>query len=233
MMVLESNDGRMTVNARRRWPSILAGRATVVLAVVLASMLTAVAVAGCGSSSSSTTATSAAGPGETKTYTDPDYGYSFAYPASWQIHQQTKVDVSAGAAAAGGVGVFDPAGAKAGSTYIDLMLVSVYKLTLTVDDSNLTQLQTEIEAVLKSVESQDASMKVQDALSQTTAAGMNGYEATYTFDKDGTPCTTTLYFLFDGKTEYQLSTQAATENWEADQPIFDAMIASFKPGPAQ
>jgi hypothetical protein len=221
----------MALNVRRRWSPRSVWGSAATLSLVLALTFAAFAVAGCGSSSN-TTVTSAAGPSETRTYTDPDYGYSFAYPASWQIQQQTHVDVSAGATAAGGVGVFDPAGAKVGGTYIDLMLVSLYKLALTVDDSNLTQLKSEIESVLKSLESQDSSMKVQDSLTQTTVAGMKGYQATYTFDKDGTPCTSTLYFLFDSNMEYQLSTQAATENWEADQPIFDAMLASFKPGPA-
>jgi hypothetical protein len=131
------------------------------------------------------------------------------------------------------VGVFDPKGAKAGDTYIDLMLVSVYKLNATVDDSLLPQLKSEIESVLKSLESQGTGMKVQEALAETTAAGMKGYNVTYTFTKDGAPCTSTLYFLFDGNMEYQLTTQAADENWAADQPIFDAMIASFKPASAK
>jgi hypothetical protein len=123
-----------------------------------------------------------------------------------------------------------PGGAKAGDTDIDLTLVSVYRLTVTVDESNLAQVKTEIESVLRNIESQDSTFKVREPLAQTMAAGMNGYKVTYTFDKDGTACTSTLYFLFDGNMEYQMTPQAATANWAADQPIFDAMIASLKPG---
>ena len=175
----------------------------------------------------------AAGAADTKTYTDPDYGYSFAYPSSWKVQEDTSVDVSAGGTSAGGVGVYDPNGAKVGNTYIDLVLVSVYKLTVTVDDSVFPQLKSEIEAVLASLESQGTGVKVEQPLAETTAAGMKGYSVTYTFTKDGAPCTSTLYFLFDGNMEYQLTTQAADENWAANQPIFDAMIASFKPGSAK
>jgi hypothetical protein len=38
----------------------------------------------------------------------------------------------------------------------------------------------------------------------------------------------TLYFLFNGDAEYEFSTQASTDHWAKDQPIFDAMIASFR-----
>jgi hypothetical protein len=200
--------------------------------VLLALLVAAVALPACGSSSGSSDSTTA-GSGDTKTYTDATYGYSFDYPTSWKTQADTTVDVTAGGTSAGSVGVFDTNGAKVSSTYIDLMLVSVYKLNVTVDDSNFAQIKTEIENVLTNMEGQDASMKVEQALAETTAAGMKGYDITYNFTKDGTPCTSTLYFLFDSDMEYQLTTQAAHENWEADQPIFDAMIASFKPGAAE
>ena len=206
---------------RHRWVIGIVSAMLVILALSLPA---------CGSGGSATTAANAA---EVKTYTDPDYGYSFAYPASWQIQQDTSVDVSAGGTVAGSVGVFDPEGAKAGDTYIDLMLVSVYKLTITVGDSNLAQIKSEIESVLQSLEGQGGDMKRERPLTETSAAGMTGYEVTYSFTKEGVPCTSTLYFLFNGNMEYQLTTQASTENWEADQPIFKAMISSFKPGPTQ
>jgi hypothetical protein len=205
------------VNTRRGLPVI----AMAMLAVVVA----LAALTACSGSSSSTTSPSTA----TKTYTDKSYGYSFEYPATWKIQEQTTVDATAGNTAAGGVGVFDPKGTKVGTTYIDLMLVSVYKLNKTITDSNLGSLKSEIESVLKDLESQGTDMKREKDLSQTTAAGMKGYQVTYSFTKSGTPCMSTLYFLFDKNMEYQLTTQASEENWATDQPIFDAMIASFKP----
>ena len=173
-----------------------------------------------------TAATAAAA--DTKTYTDATYGYSFAYPSSWKVQGGATPDVTAGGTTVGGVGVFDPKGAVAGSTYIDLMMVSVYKLKAVVDDSIMPQVKTEVESVLASLESQDSSVKVEKALAETTAAGMKGYTVTYSLTKDGAPVMSTLYFLFSGNMEYQLAPQASTKNWTADQPVFDAMIASFK-----
>ena len=202
-----------------------------VVIFLLALLLMAAGLAACGSSSGGTGTT--AGSADTKTYKDADYGYSFEYPASWEVQAGTSSDVTAGGTSAGGVGVFNPQGAKTGSTYIDLMLVSVYKLNTTINDSNLAQVKSEIETVLKSLESQATDMKREKPLTQTTAAGMKGYIVTYSFTKEGAPCTSTLYFLFAGNIEYQLTTQASNDNWAADQPIFDAMIAGFKAGPAK
>jgi hypothetical protein len=56
------------------------------------------------------------------------------------------------------------------------------------------------------------------------------FEVTYTFSKGTLPATSTLYFVFDGSIEYQIILQAATENWQKNAPIFEAMVSSFEPG---
>jgi hypothetical protein len=200
-----------------------------IVALAIAFITVALSACSSGSGGSSTTARA----NDTKTYKDADYGYSFEYPASWGIQTNTGSKITAGAAAAGGVGVFDPQGAKVGSSYVDLMLVSVYTLKMTVDDSNLSKLKSEIESVLTSLENRGTDMKREKPLAQTSAAGMKGYDVTYSFTKQETPCMSAVYFLFEGNIEYQLTTQASKDDWAADQPIFDAMIASFKPGPAK
>lgn len=204
----------------RRWPALLV--------VLLGALLASFTLAGCASGGGTTAGSNAA-----NTYKNTAFGYSFEYPSSWQVQQQTTADVSAGGTPAGGVGVFNPQGAQVGTIYIDLMLVSVYKLNETISDSNFSRIQSEIETVLKSLESQGTDMKREKALAQITAAGMKGYDVTYSFTKNGAPCTSTLYFLFNGNMEYQLTIQASNDNWAADQPAFDAMVASFKPGPAK
>jgi len=201
-----------------------------ILALVMVMM--AATLVACGSSGDSS-GTTTAGDVETKTYTDSDYGYSFDYPETWKVEDSATSDVTAGGTATGNVGVYNPEGTVVDKTYLDLMMVTVYKLNGVVDDSVIPQLKGEIESVLASLESQDSSMKVEEALAETTVAGMKGYKVTYSFTKKDTPTTSTLYFLFNGDTEYQLTTQASTANWEADQPIFDAMIASFRPATAE
>jgi hypothetical protein len=76
-------------------------------------------------------------------------------------------------------------------------------------------------------------MKVVEALAETTVAGMSGFKVTYSFNKNGAPAVSTMYFLFSGAVEYQVTVQAAEKNWGADKLVFDALLASFKPGAAE
>ncbi len=189
-------------------------------------LVAAFVAAGCGNGGDSNS-------GGTKTYTDTDYGFSFDYPADWQLQEGDSSDVTAGGSAAKSVGVFDPEGAVADDTYIDLAQVSVYELNLTVDESMMPEIQAEVEQVLASLESQATDMETIEALSEAKVAGMSGFKVTYSFFKSGAPVTSTLYFLFSGDIEYQLTLQAATENWETNAPVFAALVASFQPGPAE
>jgi hypothetical protein len=190
-------------------------------------LLTALAAGACGSDGGT------ANGGTVKTYTDPDYGFSFDYPADWTLQEGDSSDVAAGSSATRSVGVFDPEGAVADDTYIDLAQTSVYELNITVDESTMPDIQAEVEQVLASLESQATDLETIEALSETEVGGMAGFEVTYSFTRAGEAVTSTLYFLFSGSIEYQLTLQAATKNWEANTPVFDALVSSFKPGPTE
>ncbi len=174
---------------------------------------------------------------EIETYTDPDYGYSFQYPGDWELETSTGAEVTSGAGSNGGVHVFDPDGASAENSsgndyYVDLFQVSVYELDVTVDESMMPEIKTEMEGLLADLASQSGDWQMIDDLSETTVGGMPGYQTSYSFNMDGTPTSCTFYFVFEGNIQFQLTTQAATENWEAKQTEFDAIVASFGPGPA-
>lgn len=165
-----------------------------------------------------------------KTYTDADYGYSFQYPGDWVVQQGDSADVTGGSGSESGMSVYDPDGTVAGDSYIDLFQVSVYELTVTVDESVMPEIRSEVENLLTDLETQsDDWTKIED-LSDATVGGMDGYQATYGFTTDGTPTMSTFYFVFAGDIQYQLTLQAATETWEERQPEFESIVASFKPG---
>ena len=185
-----------------------------VLIAVLVLVVLAVGVSACGSS--------------VKKYSDPTYGYSFSYPSAWKV-QAGNSDVTAGGTATASVGVFNPDGTQVNSTYVDLAMVMVYKLTVTVTDPWSSDIQKELEGVLTSLEGQAGDVKVEVPLKQTTTAGLKGYVVTYTFTKDGSALRSTLYFLFNGDKEYELTQQAATASWDATKPVLDSIVTSFKP----
>jgi hypothetical protein len=196
----------------------------VTVAVLLVSV--AATLAACGSGGTGNNAG-----GDVSTYTDKTYGFSFGYPSDWKLQEAAdQADVTSGAAPTTVVAAYDPDGAKTDTSYCDLVEVSVYKLNVVVDDSMMPEVQAEVEATFADLEAQAADLKVVEAMSEVSMAGIKGWKITYQYDKEGTPAESTLYLLFSGDLEYQLLVQAATENWQADQPAFQAFLSSFKPG---
>ncbi len=197
--------------------------------VVCALLSVAVAVGACGS-----TATGV------ETYTDPEYGYSFEYPADWKlkVYEVTPETIpdSGGALAWGGkvsdVGFLDRDGASAADTYMDLAEVRAFYMGQPIDESNMSSVKSQLESASVDWGSGVTDVKVIEALTETSMGGMRGFKKTHGFVKDGVPFVTTVYFLFSGPMEYTVHTQTAEENRTANQPVFDAFLASFKPGGA-
>lgn len=168
-----------------------------------------------------------------KTYSDKTYGFSFQYPEDWRVQEGNSAEITAGSNAKTAVGVFDPRGTKVNDIYIDLMQLALYELNATIDETMMPLVKPELENVLAQLEAQSADMERQGDLTQTTVNGLTGFMVTYTFSQDGEPATSTLYFLFAGNREYQLTCQSATSNWQENKPLFDAIVKSFQPGAAR
>ncbi len=173
------------------------------------------------------------GSGGTETYSDSVYGFTFDYPADWKAVTSDTAAVTSGADPAAVVTVVDPDGARVADKRLDLFMVRVYELSQVVDESALPEVRPYLESLIADIQSQDPTWKVEEALIETRVGGIPGYQSTFSFDWDAsTPVNTTSYFLFAGDIEYQLVLQAATENWEADQAVFAAILASFRNGTA-
>ena len=194
--------------------------------VLILLVAAAVALGACGGSDSGNDVPS----GIVTTYTDDAYGFSFEYPADWTIQRNDEAQVTAGAAAVASVGAYDPKGASSGNSYYDLVEVSVYQLNGTVDDSIMPQVKEEVQATFAQIESQAGNWKAATELADVSLAGLKGWTITYDFDLGDMPAKCTFYMLFGGTREYQLLLQASSENWEENKTVFDAFLASFKPG---
>lgn len=180
-----------------------------------------------GDSSSTDTTTPPLG-SDAQTYTDAANGYSFQYPGTWKISDQTSIDAIGGNTATSQVAAYDPSGvATTSGIYVDLMMVSTYKLNATISDADLPALESELQTLIDGLAGQGNNAQLISPLALTEVNGLKGYTAMYSFDKEDVACTTTLYFLFKGDVEYMLTIQAANQNWESDQDIFAAMVASF------
>ncbi len=196
--------------------------------LVLALLAVVLSVSACGSQEK-TTLGGASGLGDNpQTFTSSANGFTFQYPDGWKIDESATTDATAGSSATSSAAAFDPKGAEADGTFIDLMQVAVYSLDLTITDDILPELETEIQNLLSSIEAQSADAQVASPLATIEAAGLKGYKVTYTFTKGGVPTTSSLYFLFKDNMEYLVTLQAANEHWAGLQDTFGAMLESFK-----
>ena len=216
------------VTGWRREVRLLTSHRLVRLVVLVGAVLLVVVTMGaCGS-----TATGV------ETYTDPEYGYSFEYPAAWKLKTlevtPETIPGRGGALVWGGkvsdVGVLDRDGASVADTWVDLVQVRTYYMGQPIDESNMSSLKDRLDSATVDWGSGVTDVKVLEALTETSLGGMQGFKKTHRLVKDGVPLVTTVHFLFSGPMEYIVHTQAAEENWIANQPVFDALLASFKPG---
>mgnify|MGYP001767313898 CR=1 FL=1 len=97
-------------------------------------------------------------------------------------------------------------------------------------ESMMSEIKVQVEDMLADLETQGGEWMQVEGLSDAVVGGVDGFRATYTFSTGDTPTTSTFYFLFARDIQYQLTLQAATEDWQDKQAEFDAIVASFEPG---
>lgn len=169
-----------------------------------------------------------------ETYTNPAYGYSFKYPGDWELREADSTEVAAGAVSVSDVSAYDPDGAVDSlGGLVDVLQVSVYELTVVLEDDDLPGIKPLLEGLMEDFARQSTGFETLEALSETKTGGLSGYKVKCGFIMGDTRVTSTLYFIFDGDVEYQLLTQAAEENWGANRQVFDAFVSSFTPGTAE
>lgn len=162
-----------------------------------------------------------------ETYTDDQYGFSFRYGPPFELNDQTSFSGQGGGAAAKTVAVFDTDGAQIGNQYRDAFVVSVYQLNTTITEENLPQAKQELESsVIPQLKQSTPGMEI-TPLRDTEVGGKKAFAADASFDIQGTPVKSTLYFVFDGAIEYQVLLQAVEENWTKLQPTFQQMLESL------
>jgi hypothetical protein len=204
-------------------------RSPLVSSVLLACVLlsAAVVIGACGSEATGV-----------KTYANADYSYSFEYPASWtlkvfEVTPETIPD-SGGEPTwntrVSDVAVINHKGADAGGEYLDMVEVKLIYQGQPIEESDLTRIKSNIESTSGTFGSDVTDVKRLEQATETNVGGMVGFKMTDSYVKSGVPAVTTLYILFSGAMEYHVLVQAAEENWSANRPVFDAILASFKPG---
>ncbi len=184
------------------------------VAVVLVASLALGLLAGCG--------------GGTTTYTNDEYGFSFDYDSGvFTESTDTSAAGSAGGDSVFKIGFFDENGTKQGDQFRDGFLINIYKLNVKIDESLMPAVADEIEKLLPELGKAFGSGATFSDLTEVKSGNVMGFKTDSTYEMEGTPFKATMYFLFNGDIQYQLTFQAADDRWSELEPSFKQVMDTF------
>lgn len=204
------------------------------IAVLCGSVLiTAGLVSGCsasvsvGADPSASTSESGSAVALSETLVNDQYGFSFGYSPPFEEESDPTFDGGSGNESASTSSVFDTEGSQIDGQYRDAFVVSVYKLNRSITTDDLPAAKAEIEnSLIPSLKQSTPGIQFTPVV-DTTLAGKPAFQTDATFEVKGQPIKSSMYFIFDGDTQYQVLVQASGRNWDGLQPTFDAMLESF------
>jgi hypothetical protein len=197
---------------------------------VAAAGLAVTGLVGCSTSTTVTSPTASPSPTGPQTYTDEQFGFSFDYEPPFAPDAGAVFNTQSGPPPAAMVSVSDPKGPTGEAGPVNSWTVSVYELGEPVTAANLPAAKSELEQrVLPALQQGKAKL---GELKPTTVAGAPAFTVDGSFAIGKTPVSTTLTFVLDGNTEYQIVAQNSTDTAKQTEPVYAKMLASFRIPPA-
>lgn len=160
------------------------------------------------------------------TYTNDEYGFSITCSEPLEKYEETEGTGNDGSAVLS-VAFADTDGPVVAGRYVDAAQVSLYELGREVDAAEVPDLESEMQGVVDDIMASLPSSQIVEPMSSAEVNGIPGYAAKYTYTQDGTGITAVVFFLIDGKDEYQITAQATTADWEKMKENLEATVQSF------
>jgi ABC-type Fe3+-hydroxamate transport system substrate-binding protein len=191
-------------------------RRSIALAAVAAAL--AIMLAACGGTSGSDTSAEA-----TKTpYTNAQYGFTITYSEPLSLITLTP---------SGGeeytVAFADKDGRSIENEYANGLRVAVYKLDKAVKAADVPKLQDGLQKAIEKMVAAVPDGKMTGTVNPTEINGTPGYYADYQYTKGGEQITCRTYILLKGKYEYDLTTQAVTQDWASLKGTLEETVQTF------
>lgn len=163
----------------------------------------------------------------TETLVNDQFGFSFGYSPPFEPQDDATFDSGSGSESTSTSAVFDTEGSQIDGQYRDAFLVNSYQLTREVTEADLPAAKAEIEnTLIPQLKAGTPGIQFSPVI-ETTLAGKPAFSTDASFEVKGQAIESTMYFIFDGSTQYQVLVQSAEKNWDGLQPTFDAMLDSF------
>jgi len=163
---------------------------------------------------------------EPKTYTNDQYGFTMTYDGQLEQGESTG-GVGSGGSSVLDVAFADKSGPKVGGNYANGMQISVYKLAREVKPFEVPKLKKEVLGVVKQIMTSLPGAKTDQPLEELTVNGVPGFGFGYSYVQDDMTLKGVSFFLFKGQYEYQLTAQAASEDWATLKGKLEAAFQTF------
>lgn len=163
---------------------------------------------------------------EAVTYTNDEYGFSITTAS--RFTQGAPVS----GAETGGEAVFrivfaDQDGPVVSGRYVNAVQVAVYELAREVTPEEVPGVMSEVQSLVDQLMASMPSAEVVEPLEEVIVNDVPGFAFKYTYTEEDTPLTAVTFFLIQGAYEYQITAQAATEDWDGIKDELEAAIQSF------
>ncbi|MBE3076621.1 MAG: hypothetical protein IMZ75_17105 [Actinobacteria bacterium] len=186
-------------------------RRSIALAAVAAAL--AITLAACGGES---------GGGEKTTYTNGQYGFTITYGGPLSLVTLTPAQGEEYA-----IAFADKDGPLVDDQYVNGLRVSVYEMDQAIKAKDVPKLQKALEKVIEKTIAGLPNGKLTGKFTPLELNGTPGYSVDYQFTKGGEQLTCRLYILIKGKYEYELTTQAVTEDWDSLRGTLEETVQTF------
>ena len=192
---------------KRAWPALF----------VSVALLVALGAAACGGGALNDGAVLSA-------YSNAQYGFSVKFPAGWVEATKT------GSKLADPLFVVffaDGNGAQVAGQAVDVMAVSVYKVSKPVTAADVKKKQKEFTAMAMGLVGKPVRLRVVEPPSVKTVDGQPAISVTYTYRLSGKDVAAMSTLVFKGDTAYWITGQASRATWPTMGRVLASCMATF------
>jgi hypothetical protein len=159
---------------------------------------------------------------EKTTYTNAQYGFELTYG-----EPLGQVNLTASGNEEYAVAFADKDGPQVDDLYANGVRVSVDELDQTIKAADVPKLQDELEKVLAEMVEGTSGGKVTSKVTPVEIGGTPGFTLGYQFTQGGEKLTCRLTILIKGNTEFDLTEQTVSGDWDSMQSTLGQVVQSF------
>ncbi|HTX67599.1 MAG TPA: hypothetical protein VMH50_00430 [Thermoleophilia bacterium] len=201
-------------------------RAAAAVLVATVALVAALALAACAGSPQSSPSSSSLLSVPTVALDSPQGGFSISYPADF-VKVEPSVDPTTDAGLVYQVLLADPTGAKSGGSALDVLGVTVRRMSKAAAQGDLARHKVQFEAMAAQLIGKLPGLKLVAPFSLTKLGGQAALRTAYVYKAGGADVAAVAYLMPAGERVYWVTGQASKGTWPTSGRVIGASLATF------